>query len=105
MTKAILIHEERGHIIDIEIDIDPVKNEIFKILGGPATFIGQWPEIDVVLLKCTRGHVKNMNSIPFPFENEVVFGKILLIRMDKHSEPNDFTLDEYTEFIKERSSE
>ena len=46
-----------------------------------------------------------MNSIPSPFENEVVFGKILLIRMDKHSEPNDFTLDEYTEFIKERSSE
>ena len=87
------------------ISSNNIANEIFKILGGPATFIGQWPEIDVVLLKCTSSHIKNMNSIPPPFENETVFGKILLIRMDKYSEPNDFTLDEYTEFIKERSSE
>lgn len=51
MTKAVLIHEEMGNVEQIEIDIDPRKNEIFKILSGRATFIGQWPDIDVVIVK------------------------------------------------------
>ena len=50
MTKAVLIHEELDDVVEIDIDIDPVKNEIFKVLQGPATFIGQWPEIDVVIM-------------------------------------------------------
>ncbi len=102
MTKAVLINEEKGDVIDIELDIDPVKNEIFKLLGGAATFIGQWPELEEVIVKCTKGGIKNMNNIPPPFENDVVFGKILLIRMDKYSEPKDFTLGEYNHFIRER---
>jgi len=41
-----------------------------------------------------------MNTIPHPFQDEVIFGKVLLIRMDKYSESRDFTLDEYTHFRK-----
>ena len=51
MTKAILICENVGHVQEIDIDITPHKNEIFQILNGPQTFIGQWPEIDVVIMK------------------------------------------------------
>jgi hypothetical protein len=105
MTKAVLIHEEIDRVTEIDVDIDPIKKEIFQILQGPATFIGQWPEIDVVILKCVRGNVKNLNTLPTPFDNESVCGKILLMRMDKESEPKDFTSEEYFEFIIERSSE
>jgi hypothetical protein len=95
MTKAILIHEIINRIEEIEVDIEPSKNEIFKILGGKATFIGQWPEIDVVIMKPEHGLIENENILPFPFHREEVWGKILLIRMDEHSDPQDFTLHEY----------
>ncbi len=51
MTKAILIHENMDNIREIDLDITPHKNEIFKLLEGRQTFIGQWPEIDVVIMK------------------------------------------------------
>lgn len=95
MTKAVLIHEEMGNVEQIEIDIDPKKNEIFKILSGRATFIGQWPDIDVVIVKCVEAAKLNENVLPPPFQDEEVYGKIILIRMDENSEPNDFTLKEF----------
>jgi hypothetical protein len=56
-------------------------------------------------MKCVRGNIKNLNILPTPFDNESVCGKILLMRMDKESEPKDFTPEEYFEFIIDRSSE
>lgn len=98
MNKAVLIHEDDGAIIEIDLDISPVKNEIFKILGGRQTFIGQWPDIDVVILKAENATIKNSNTLPYPFDTEDINGKVLLIRMDENSEPQDFTLQEYTLF-------
>lgn len=99
MNKAILIREKVGDIIEIDLDITPHKNEIFKILEGPQTFIGQWPDIDVVILKSEVAKVKNENTLPHPFDMEDTNGKILLVRMDAHSEPQDFTLQEYHSFL------
>jgi|TARA_B110000259_G_C13979553_1_gene388076 hypothetical protein len=96
MTKAVLIHETLNHIEEIDIDIEPSKNEIFKILLGRATFIGQWPEIDVVIMKPEHGLIENENVLPYPFHGDDVKGKVLLMRMDENSEPQDFTLREYT---------
>tara|TARA_B110000503_G_C6991359_1_gene347490 strand:- start:398 stop:721 length:324 start_codon:yes stop_codon:yes gene_type:complete len=98
MNKAILIHEKKDQIEEIDLDISPAKNQIFKILNGRQTFIGQWPDIDVVIVKPTSGMSKNENSLPYPFSSEEVYGKILLIRMDKDSEPQDFTLKEFQSF-------
>jgi hypothetical protein len=98
MTKAVLIHEIKDRYEEIELDIEPSKNEIFKLLGGRGTFIGQWPEIDVVIMKAEQGMIENDNILPSPFHGEEVRGKILLIRMDENSEPQDFTLDEYLSF-------
>ena len=95
MTKAVLIHEEEGNIEEIVIDIDPKKNEIFNILSGRGTFIGQWPEIDVVIMKSVAGGTRNDNTLPYPFHEEETLGKILLIRMDEDSEPRDFTKEEF----------
>jgi hypothetical protein len=96
MTKAVLIHETLNHIEEIDVDIEPSKNEIFKILLGRATFIGQWPEIDVVIMKPEHGLIENENVLPYPFHGDDVKGKVLLMRMDENSEPQDFTLREYT---------
>ena len=96
MTKSVLIHEEAGNIEEIDLDIDPKKNEIFKILSGRGTFIGQWPEIDVVIMKGVTGGARNDNTLPYPFHDEETLGKILLIRMDENSEHRDFTKEEFT---------
>ena len=50
MNKAILIREKFGDIVEIDLDISPHKNEIFKIVEGRQTFIGQWPDIDDTLI-------------------------------------------------------
>lgn len=99
MTKAILIHEKLGAIEEIDLDITPEKNQIYKLLGSRATFIGQWPGIDVCIMKAEKSKLsKNGNELPRPFSSEEVYGKILLVRMDENSEPRDFTLAEYESF-------
>ena len=99
MTVAVLIKEQFGDIYEIEVDIDPKKNEIFFILGGAPTFIGQWPDLDVVLMKSQNGGVMNQNKLPQSFDTEEIEGSILLIRMDENSDPRDFTLEEYINFV------
>ena len=98
MTRAVIIHETKNDIEEIELDIDPTKNEIFKILGGPQTFIGQWPDIDVVILKSEVAKTLNLNTLAPPFHEEEILGKVLLIRMDINSDPRDFTIEEYVNF-------
>jgi len=49
-------------------------------------------------MKPEDGKVKNENILPHPFNNENVYGKILLVRMDEQSEPRDFTLREYRRY-------
>ena len=94
MVKAILITEQENDIKEIDLQID----KIHELLRGPATFIGQYPEIDVVIMKCRESIFElklNQNILPAPFDTEAVLGSILLIRMDINSEPRDFTLFEY----------
>ena len=104
MTRAVLINERRNDIHEIELDIALEKNEIYKILRGKATFLGQWPEKSVVIVTCQSSPFElnlNVNRLPRPFTNMTVFGRILLIRMDEDSEPQDFTLEEYNGMTKE----
>jgi len=95
MTRAIIIHTTLGNLEEIDLDITPEKNEIYNLLGGKATFIGQWPHYDVVIIKCVNGCTHNGNKLPPPFECEDVMGPILLVRMDENSDPKNFTLREY----------
>jgi len=101
MIKCVVVHETRGDIEEIDIDLLPEKNEIVHVLGGNATFLGQWEDEFVVIL--TRANTENLelnaNKLPRPFTNMRIFGKILLIRMDEESEPRDFTLWEYNAMV------
>lgn len=98
-TTAVLIHEKLDQIQEVELDLAPHVNEAHILLGRHPTFIGQWPEIDVVIMKSEIGKIPNENILPEPFSNEDVLGPILLIKMDEHSEPQNFTLEEYKRFI------
>ena len=42
----------------------------------------------------------NENRLPRPFTNMPVLGRILLVRMDEYSEPQDFTIKEYHRMTK-----
>ena len=78
------------------------KNEILNF-KGKASFIGQWPDEDVVILKCSESVFDlelNENRLPRPFTNMPVLGRILLVRMDEYSEPQDFTIKEYHRMTK-----
>jgi hypothetical protein len=100
-VKAVLISEEEGNITEIDINISSEKREIFKILKGSATFIGQWPDLDVVIMKCRESVfelMENRNILPKPFDEERIYGPVLLIRMDVNSDPQDFRLCEYLDF-------
>ena len=98
-TTAVLIHEKLDQIQEVELDLAPHVNEAHILLGRHPTFIGQWPEIDVVIMKSEIGEIQNENNLPEPFSNEDVLGPILLIKMDEQSEPQNFTLEEYKRFI------
>lgn len=96
MTKCVLLQENLEDIEEVDINVD----ENYKILKGPTTFIGQWSDLDVVILKRAKrdDYALNENILPAPFENEITYGPILLVRMDEHVEPRDFTLAEYMRF-------
>jgi hypothetical protein len=95
--KAVFIGEDKGNVREIDLDIAPKKNEIFKLLGGPGTFVGQWPDTDVVVMKCkTDAGRPNENTLAEPFHGERVIGPILMIRMDQDAEHQDFTREEST---------
>lgn len=94
MIRAVLIENK---IKEILLDI----NKIHVIIRGRPTFIGQWPDIDVVIIKAEEcDEYVNPNKLLPPFENEVVEGPILLVRMDENSEPRDFTLSEYEDLLR-----
>ena len=104
MTLAVLVNEGKNDIHEIDLNISPEKNEIYKILRGKATFLGQWPDKSVVIVTCESSIFElsmNLNRLPRPFTNMTVMGKILLVRMDEESEPQDFTIKEYHQMTKE----
>jgi len=102
MVRAVLINEKLNDVHEINVDLSPEKNEIYKILRGKATFVGQWEDEFVVILKCKESPFnlnKNENMLPRPFSNMDIDGRILLIRMDEESEPVDFTIHEYMTMV------
>ena len=97
MVKCVLISEKLGEIREID---SPLQRDIYALLKGPGTFLGQYEEHEVVIMKCREREslielVRNENKLPKPFDEELVLGPILLVRMNEASEPEDFTLQEY----------
>ncbi len=102
MVKCVLINESLNDIKEIE---SPLQKDLYTLLKGPGTFIGQFEEIDVVIMKCRESPFSlkpNQNKLPSPYENEHILGPILLIRMNNKSEPEDFLLKEFTVYLESK---
>ena len=103
-VKAVLIYEIKNKIEEIRIDI---SKDPYQLLKGSTTFIGQWPEINVVIMKNKTSMFEladNRNTLPDPFHRDNVKGPILLIRMNEDAEPEDFTIEEYKKFMESKAS-
>ena len=95
-VTCVLVSEEEGNVSEIEVNIH--GNDLYRVLKGTATFIGQFPDTDIVIMKCDESPfelLENRNKLPEPFHDEVVLGPILMIRMDENADPQNFTLLEY----------
>jgi hypothetical protein len=95
-VNCVLISEEDGNISDVMVNTR--GTDLYRLLKGTATFIGQFPDTDIVIMKCDVSQFElqeNRNKLPEPFRDEVVMGPILLIRMDELSNPQDFTVSDY----------
>ena len=81
----------------------PRLNTVSKLLGAQATFIGQFPSIDLMIMKVRDPQSPelpaNAHSLPKPFEKVKVRGDILLVRMNKDSVPESFTKAEFERFL------
>ena len=160
VVTAVVIPVETGKPRELQVDMTPRKRETNRILGGPATFVGQvehlalkggqcamrgsaeltglecvaraaravvrarrrdhgaprscdgrpgtyraarparGEEPDALGLGWSTGQARNRAVLPAPFHDAELFGTLLLVRMDRKSEPVDFTLAEYNEFKK-----
>ena len=99
-VKAVLIGVQGGDIREVSLDISSRTSQVFEYLGGRGTFIGQWPEYNIVIMKCVDSifdHGINSNRLAKPFHKGIVVGPILLIRMDENAEPKDLFLSEVQE--------
>jgi hypothetical protein len=95
MVKCILISETPGDISEIETNLGA---DLYTILKGPGTFIGQYPDMNIVVMKCRESLLDlrlNENKLPPPFDDEVVLGPILLVRMNDLSEPENLVYEEF----------
>jgi hypothetical protein len=96
-VKAVLIGSRTNDFKEISIDISSQNSQITQYLGGSATFIGQWIDHDIVIMKCRETILEselNQNFLAKPFHMERTHGSILLIKMDELSHPRDLTLRE-----------
>ena len=99
-VSAVLINVKRNDIKEIKLDVSSRTSQVTQYLGGLATFIGQWSDLNIVIMKCRENIIDNgfnANKLAEPFGDELVIGPILLIRMNENSEPEDLTLREVLE--------
>lgn len=94
-----------GTSVELVLDMTPKLNEAARELGGKAGFVGQFPDLNVVVM-CVRDADSlplNAHSLPAPLDEltgrDAPRGDLLLLRMDDDAEPQDFTLEEWNQFI------
>ena len=104
VVKAVVLRAT-GEAEELSFDSTPAKNEAAKILGGSATFVGQFPAVNVIVMRLRDAGSatpvsKHSAALAPPLHalEAPVRGDMLLVRMDDEGEPADFTLSEYTAF-------
>eukprot|EP01138_Halocafeteria_seosinensis_P005448 gb/GECG01005569.1/.p1 GENE.gb/GECG01005569.1/~~gb/GECG01005569.1/.p1 ORF type:complete len:306 (+),score=98.45 gb/GECG01005569.1/:1-918(+) len=106
-VQTVIIQPQEGQkestISQLELDMTPSENKIVEAMGGSVTILGQYNDIDTVVLKLRNpgeNAVKNPHKLQPPLHNQVVYGPLLMVRMDADANPQDFTKQEYLEYLK-----
>lgn len=106
MNNIGLLLKTDGTISQVNIDMSKYTNNIAKLLNDDITFLGQIlrePEYTNAIIIYGKNSIKNKLSknkciLPKPFENDI-YGDIFIISMNHLSEPENFTLEDYNEYI------
>lgn len=83
------------------VDMTPRLNKPGEILGGAVTFVGQYPEHEIVLMMrkdAPEGTPINKHKLQPPLHKREIAGDMMLVRMDQEAMPQDFTLAMYEKF-------
>jgi hypothetical protein len=101
VVKCVLLRAD-GSEEEMDVDMTPSLGKCQEILGGALTFLGQWEDLQVVILISKPDPANdlppNKHKLQHPFSTEMVFGDILLTRSDDDGEAGHFDLTEYTTF-------
>lgn len=106
IVTCVLVRGGSGEdaISEVRLDTTPQKREVENLLGGPITFLGQYPEEGVVVMttkkdlnnteqqassECVEG---NRVRLPMPLDEVVVYSDCLIMKVTKDDD-DDFFLD------------
>jgi Family of unknown function (DUF5880) len=103
IVQGVLLSAD-GTSKQIEVDMTPAKREVDAILGGDLTILGQYADLDAILLVLADQSAPTLAANPHklqpPFHAREVKGNIVILRSDEDGEFTNFTLSEYEEFLK-----
>lgn len=108
-VKAVLLKTD-GSAEQIMYDSTPSKNHVTQILGAPPSIIGQYADLDLIIVgpRCKQSpaeFAKNTHKLRYPFNNEEFYGDIFLYRFSQDCVVEDFLLSEYEEFASKASED
>ncbi|OQR93285.1 hypothetical protein ACHHYP_02727 [Achlya hypogyna] len=107
IVKCVLL-KQGGTKEEIDVDFTPSKQAVAALLGGDQTFVGQYEDLQVMLM-CNPEHQEEDSGVELtkhklqpPFHGRLgqIRGDILLFRCDDAGDHKDFTLEEYEAFLK-----
>lgn len=89
----------------ISLDMAEDTNNISILLNDKLTFVGQLlrepDKCNAVIMNGinSKNKGKDINNCVIPPFNETIYGEMFIICMDENSEPQDFTLEDFDEYI------
>ena len=102
-SSSSTLPSKNGVPVEVSLDMTPKVCAPALQLGGSATICASYDDIDVIVMKLrepAENTPVNPHKLPAPFQEFVVKGPILFVRMDQDSEPRDFSLEEYVQYAK-----
>ena len=104
--KTGLLIYTNGTTEEKTLDMSEYTNNISILLGDKLTFIGQIlrepDKCNAVIMNGinSKNNGKLLNRCIIPPFNEEIYGDMFIICMDENSEPQDFTMEDLEEYIK-----
>jgi hypothetical protein len=96
-----------GTSAQVTLDMTPKEDAVGKLLGGKATFVGSYPApLEGVVMSLQDAVAKKMKSpvnkhvLPPPYDRDAgtIRGDLVVLRMDKDSNPASITLEEFEQY-------